>query len=370
MTVQPPLAHIPATILYAADYESHAVNHLAAPTLAWLIGGSGAEHTLRANREAFVTRQILPRLLTNFSQTSTCLTLCNTALEHPVLLAPLGHQSLLHPEGERAVAQAAQATDTCMVASALSSLPLEHIAAATHAPKWFQLYFQPRRDDTLRLMRRAESAGYGAIVLTLDTPVQPLSRRAQHAGFRLPDDLTPANLTDYAPLPQVALDPGQSILLHGMMSEAPCWEDLAWLLTQTYLPIIVKGVAHPEDALRLQSMGVAGQIVSNHGGRSLDGMPATLHTLPALRAVLGTPYPLLLDGGIRSGLDIFKALASGADAVLIGRLQGYALAVAGALGVAHMLRLLRDELELCMALAGTPTLHDITAHCLLGDARC
>ncbi|WP_150303768.1 alpha-hydroxy acid oxidase [Pseudomonas saliphila] len=368
MTIHPPLEQIPADILSAADYETRAADYIAAPTLAWLAGGSGTEQTLRANREAFASLQILPRLLNDFRQASTRRTLCGTPLEHPALLAPLGHQRLLHTDGERAVARAAEATVTCLVASTLSSLAMEEVAAATSGPKWFQLYCQPRRDDTLRLLHRAESAGYQAIVLTLDAPVQPLSRRAQLAGFRLPPALAPANLVNCEPLQQVALKPGQSILLHGMMSEAPGWIDVDWLLTQTRLPIIVKGVSHPDDALRLKAMGVAGQIVSNHGGRSLDGAPASLHCLPAIRAALGADYPLLLDGGIRSGTDIFKALACGADAVLIGRLQGYALAVAGALGVAHMLKLLRDELELCMALAGTPTLDDITTRCLTGDS--
>src|SRR5690606_6148272 len=154
----------------------------AAPTLAWLAGGSGTEQTLRANREAFATLQILPRLLNDFRHASTRHALCSTSLDHPVLLAPLGHQRFLHSDGERAVARAAEATATCLVASTLSSLTLEEIAAATSGPKWFQLYCQPRREDTLHLVRRAESAGYQAIVLTLDTPVQALSRRAQLAG--------------------------------------------------------------------------------------------------------------------------------------------------------------------------------------------
>ncbi|QJD58134.1 alpha-hydroxy-acid oxidizing protein [Pseudomonas sp. gcc21] len=366
MTVHPPLEQIPADILAAADYEDRAAQHIPPPTLAWLAGGSGTEQTLRANREAFITVRITPRLLNNFQTASTCQSLCGTSLEHPILLAPVGHQQLLHTEAERAVARAADATGTCMVASTLSSLPLEDVCAATAASKWFQLYWQPRREDTLRLLSRAEAAGYQAIVLTLDTPVQALSRRAHIAGFRLPSD-TPPNLAECKPLPQRALAPGQSILLHGMMSEAPDWDDLEWLVTQTRLPVLAKGVSHPADAVRLKTLGVAGQIVSNHGGRSLDGVPASLHCLAAVREAVGGNYPLLLDSGIRSGTDVFKALALGADAVLIGRLQGYALATAGALGVAHMLKLLREELEVCMALAGTPTLSDINPGCLMGD---
>ncbi|SDS16993.1 FMN-dependent dehydrogenase, includes L-lactate dehydrogenase and type II isopentenyl diphosphate isomerase [Halopseudomonas xinjiangensis] len=370
MTVLPPLDRIPADILSAADYEQRAADHISPPTLAWLAGGSGTEQTLRANRHAFDDVRIQPRLLNDFSTASTRVELCGTSLEHPILLAPLGHQRLLHSDAESASARAAAATGCGFVSSTLSSLSLEDIADITVAPKWFQLYFQPRRSDTLALLRRAEAAGYQAIVVTLDTPVQPLSRRAQVADFRFPSDLPPTNLSGFAPPEQVTLEPGQSIVLHGMMSEAPRWSDLAWLLEHSRLPIIAKGALHPGDALKMRDLGVTGVVVSNHGGRALDGSASTLAALPRLRAALGADYPLLMDGGIRSGTDIFKALACGADAVLVGRLQGYALAVAGALGVAHMLKLLRDELELCMALAGTPALADITADCVTGEARC
>lgn len=370
MTVLPPLERIPADILSAADYEARAAEHLTPQTLAWLAGGSGTEQTLRANRTAFDELLIQPRLLNDFSRASTRVDLPGIELGHPVLLAPLGHQRLLHIDAERASARAAAATACGFVASTLSSLSLEDIAAATDQHKWFQLYLQPRRNDTLALLRRAEAAGYQAVVVTLDTPVQPASRRAQLAGFRLPSDQLPANLAGFLPPGQIALEPGQSIVLHGMMSEAPRWEDLAWVIEQSRLPVIVKGVAHPADARRIQDAGAAGQIASNHGGRALDGTPSTLANLPALRSTLGSEYPLLLDGGIRSGTDVFKALARGADAVLVGRLQGYALAVAGALGVAHMLKLLCDELEVCMALAGTPTLAYITSDCLIGEVSC
>lgn len=369
MTVLPPLEQIPAHILAAADYETCAAAHMTPATLAWLAGGSGTEQTLRANRDSFSALTIVPRLLNGFGAASTRQKLCDMLFEHPVMLAPVGHQRLLHPEAERASARAAQATATGYIASTVSSLSLEEIAEATSGPKWFQLYCQPRRADTLSLLRRAEAAGYQAVAVTLDAPVQPVSRRAQLAGFRLPDTLTP-NLAGLAPLPQVALEPGQSVLLHGMMSEAPQWEDIHWLVEQSRLPILIKGVMHPDDARRLQAMGVAGQIVSNHGGRALDGAPASLRALPALRTALGPDYPLLFDGGVRSGTDVFKALALGADAVLIGRLQGYALATAGALGVAHMLKLMKDELELCMALAGTPTLDDIRPDCITGVSIC
>jgi isopentenyl diphosphate isomerase/L-lactate dehydrogenase-like FMN-dependent dehydrogenase len=209
------------------------------------------------------------------------------------------------------------------------------------------------------LVQRAEAAGYAAIVLTVDAPVQMPSLRAQRAGFVLPPACIAANLQRYPPSSAPETPPGASRILRGHMRHAPTWDDLDWLRQQTSLPLWVKGILHADDARALQNAGIAGLIVSNHGGRGLDGVPASLAVLPHIRAAVGDGYPLLLDSGIRSGLDVFKALALGADAVLVGRLQMYALAVAGALGVAHMIALLREELELTMALAGCATLADV-----------
>ena len=261
--------------------------------------------------------------------------------------------------GELESARAAHATDSCMVSSTLSSCRLEDIARVAGPQRWFQLYFQPRRDDTRELLARAEAAGYGAIVVTLDAAIQAASLRALRAGFRMPADCVAANLRDHPAAGKVALDAGQSRIFQGVMADAPTWRDLEWLLAETTLPVWVKGVLHPHDARALHQLGVAGLVVSNHGGRGLDGAPASLDALPAIRAAVGAGFPLLLDGGIRSGSDVFKALALGADAVLVGRLQMYALSVAGALGVAHMITLLREELEVCMALAGCATVADI-----------
>lgn len=370
MKNKPLLEQIPASILAAVDYERSAVDHLSEPTLAWFAGGSGDEITLRANRKAFSAYAVIPRILMDMTQGHTRLHLLGHSLRHPILLAPVGHLGLLHPQAEVALAQAADATDTCLVSATLATRAMEESAAATQASKWFQLYLQPDRSDTLALIRRAETAGYTALVVTLDTPVQPPSRRARLSGFSLPAGLQPGNLRPAAAPPRVTLEPDDSILFQGMMSEAPRWADLEWLQSETRLPVIAKGVMHPTDAVRLRDAGIAGAVVSNHGGRALDGAPASLEALPGIRAAVGRSFPLLLDGGIRSGTDIFKALALGANAVLIGRLQGYALATAGALGVAHLLKLLQEELELCMALAGTPTLNDINPYCLTGATPC
>lgn len=366
-TAEPPAARIPPEVSSALDYELLAPRAMAAPHHAYVAGGCGHDLSVAANRRAFAHWAVVPRLLRDLRQGHVRTTVAGQPWAHPIALAPVAFQQLAHPNGEIDTARAAAATDTLLVASTLSNTPLEAIAQAggAAAPRWFQLYLQPRREDTLDLVRRAEAAGYGAIVLTVDASIQTASRRALHAGFQMPADCVPGNLHHHAPHPTPALQPGDSRVFQGAMALAPRWDDLQWLMAQTRLPVWVKGVLHPDDARALQARGVAGVIVSNHGGRSLDDAPATLQMLPAVREAVGPAFPVLLDSGIRSGADVFKALALGADAVLIGRLQVYALSVAGALGVAHMLQLLREELEACMALAGCATVADITAGALV-----
>ncbi len=364
----PPSSGIPPEVRCAQDYETLAPRHIAAPTLAYIAGGSGRDTSAAANLAAFADWAIVPRLLRDVTAGHTRRMLGGQAFEHPLLLAPVAHQKLVHPEGELASARAAQATDSGIVCSTLSSFRLEDIAPLAGPRRWFQLYFQPDRNATLDLLRRAEQAGYAAIVVTLDAAIQAASLRALQAGFRLPADCVAANLRGYEVTSPPVLAAGDSRIFRGVMSSAPTWRDLDWLIAQSRLPVWVKGVLHPQDARELQQRGVAGAVVSNHGGRGLDGAPASLRALPAVRAAVeaaGARFPLLFDGGIRSGADAFKALALGADAVLVGRLQIYALAVAGALGVAHMLKLLREELELCMAMAGCPTLDDIAPDLLV-----
>jgi isopentenyl diphosphate isomerase/L-lactate dehydrogenase-like FMN-dependent dehydrogenase len=357
--IRQPLTQIPREVCCAQDYEWLAPHFIGEPALAYVAGGCGPELTLAANRLAFEQTAILPRLLADVSGGHTRLELFGRRLPHPVLLAPVAYQTLLHPGGEVETARGAAATDSALVVSTLAGRTLEDIAAQAGDERWFQLYFQPRRADTADLVHRAEAAGYKVLMVTLDTAIKTPSLRAQRAGFVMPPPVVAASLADYPVPPQRVLERGQSLVFQGAMAEAPTWDDLAWLLAQTRLPVVVKGVLRPADAQRLQAMGVAGLVVSNHGGRALDGVPASLCVLPAIRAAVGAGYPLLLDSGIRSGSDVFKALALGADAVLVGRLQIYALAVAGALGVAHLLKLLRGELEVCMAQAGCATLADI-----------
>jgi 4-hydroxymandelate oxidase len=358
-------ALVPREILCAADSEVLVPQFLPGPIHAYIAGGRGQDLTVAFNRDTFAIWAIFPRLQCDVTGGTTQLDLAGVTLPHPVLLAPVAFQKLADPRGELEIARAAAATQTCMVASTLSTSTLEEISALCGPQRWFQLYFQLQgRAATLALVRRAQEAGYTAIVVTLDASIQAASLRSLRAGFTMPADCIAANLQAEAADQAPPVKDGESRIFQSIMRAAAAWPELEWLLARTTLPLWVKGVLHPDDAVRLKRLGVAGLVVSNHGGRSLDGAPASLDALPAIRAAVDDGFPLLLDGGIRSGSDVFKALALGADAVMVGRLQMCALAVAGALGVAHMLKLLREELEVCMALAGCARLEDITLQAL------
>ena len=363
MKYTPPLQNIPADIVCLDDYQRYAKEFLAHDIYEYITAGTADEQTLNRNRAAFSNIELKPRLLRDFSIATTQTSLLGHQLAHPFLLAPLGYQQLCHASGELATAMAADAMNTAMVVSTLATASLEDIAAQTHAPKWFQLYFQPQREDSAALIARAEAAGYSAIVVTVDAPLSGLRNRAQRAGFELPPEIQAVNISPVhnAPVPKLK---GQNPILKQLMALAPQWQDLAWLKQQTQLPIIIKGVINPDDAVQLVDIGMDGIIVSNHGGRCLDGLPASIDALPAIRRAVGDDFPILLDSGIRRGSDIIKAIALGANAVLIGRPQAFSLAVAGALGVAHMLRLLKEELEITMALCGCPHIADINRDCL------
>ncbi len=342
-----------------SDYEVYAADFVSPAALAYIAGGAGREKTLRDNTKAFDAVSLIPRAFADFSRASTQIKLLGKPLRHPIMLAPVAAQSLVHPMGEIATAQAANAFEAGMIVSTLCSKPFVEVANATDQTKWFQLYFQQTRALTKVPLDKAIQAGFEAIVVTLDTPIQRPSKRAQAANFVLPNHAAPANLAPQPSTRTVGIANDESMIFQGLMNAAPTLADIAWLKDYTDLPIIIKGVLAPDEIDQLLALGVAGLIVSNHGGRALDGTPATLQLLPTIRKQVGDQFPLLFDSGIRSGDDAFKALALGADAVCIGRLQMYALAANGAHGVAHLLKLLRDELELCMALTGCPTISDI-----------
>ena len=357
---------IPPGVWNAIDYERLAVQSMDAGRYAYVAGGCGWDRAVAANRAAFARWAVLPRLLRDMRSGHSRITLGGLDLPHPLLLAPVAHQRLAHADAEIATARAAAATGTCLMASTLSSCTLEQIAAASGPARWFQLYLQPERGFDLELVRRAEAAGYEALVLTVDAPVHGARDRERRAGFRLPPDVAAVNLAA-APTPA-----RRGELCGGLLASAPSWDDVAWLRAQTTLPLVLKGVLHPEDAKLAHALGADALIVSNHGGRQLDTALPSAWALPriadALAGVSGAALPLLVDGGIRRGTDVLKAIALGADAILIGRPVVHALASGGAPAVARMIRLLRDELEMAMALTGCRTLADAGASLLHPDA--
>jgi len=361
-SMKPKLATLPPDLISLADYAGLASEFIDPPVQAWLEGASGDKQAFHANAAAFTRYAISNRVLVDCREGSTRLSLLDHELAHPILLAPIGFQRMVHPEGE--VAAARGGLDTVFIASTFASCPIEEIARAAAGPAWFQLYFQPEREQTKELVRRVEQAGCTAIVVTLDVPIKPNSHEAQKAGFAVPPGIEAINIRGYAPSVPVAVPQGESMILRGMMRYAPLIEDIRWLRELTQLPILAKGISHPDDARVLLSAGCDGIVLSNHGGRALEAAPAPLCVLPRVREALGPAVPILIDGAIRSGADIFKALALGANAVMVGRPLMHALAIAGSLGVAHMIKLLREDLELVMALAGCPTIDSITADSL------
>ncbi|MFK4074098.1 alpha-hydroxy acid oxidase [Ectopseudomonas khazarica] len=355
-----PLQQIPADIAAVGDYQAYARERMSEQAWAYLAGGAADELTLQDNRQAFDRLRLRSRVLQDLRGGNTRLRLFGQDYEHPIFVAPVAYQKLAHADGELACVLGASALRAGMVVSTQASIELETIAAQAQTPLWFQLYIQPDRDFTAALVRRTEAAGYRALVLTVDAPVSGIRNREQRAGFALPAGIEAVNLRGMRPL-AVSADPSASSLLLGgpLLNAAPTWADLAWLRAQTRLPILLKGILSATDAEQALAAGVDGLIVSNHGGRTLDGLPATIEALPEVAAAVQGRVPVLLDGGIRRGTDILKALALGADAVLVGRPCIFALAAAGAVGVAHVLQLLRAELEVAMALTGCADLASI-----------
>lgn len=348
----------------AVTPEDHARRALAVlddGAWAYLSGGAADEITLRGNKTAWDALRLVPRVLRPLMNGHTRVPLLGRTLEHPILLAPVAFQRLAHPDGELASAIAAALFGAGVVLSTQASVPMEAVARqvlpeATRGPLWFQLYMQADRGHTLALVARAEAAGYEALVLTVDAPVHGARDRERAAGFRLPPGIRAVHLEDLPKPTQQPLARSESRLFDDLLLGAPTWEDVRWLLENTRLPVLLKGILDPDDARQAHRLGAAGIIVSNHGGRTLDTVLPTADALPGVLDAISGAIPVLVDGGIRRGTDVLKAMSLGAAAVLIGRPYVFGLAHAGARGVAQVLRLLRDELEIAMALAGCRTL--------------
>ncbi|HSB38213.1 MAG TPA: alpha-hydroxy acid oxidase [Gaiellaceae bacterium] len=337
------------------DFEAAARERLDPGAYGYFAGGAGDEHTLRENRAAFGRWELRPRVLVDISSVSTATTVLGTDVALPVLVAPTAFQRLAAPEAELPTARAAAAAGTIMALSTLSSVtPAELAAAAPGAPRWLQLYWSRDRGFTQELIESAVEAGFTALMLTVDLPVAGRRERDLRAAFALPDDLPLPNL------PQALRRADFHTALHAVVDDTLTWRDLEWLRSVCSLPLVVKGILTAEDALLAAEHGAAAVVVSNHGGRQLDGVPPSLDVLPEVVEAVGERVEVLLDGGIRRGIDVLKALALGARATLSGRSVLWGLAAGGEDGATRVLELLRREVELGLKLLGCPSPADVT----------
>lgn len=337
----------------------------------YIVGGSGAEETLAANIKAFSRWAIIPRMMRDVSNRSVQITLFDKQLRTPVLLAPVGMQAIAHPDGELATARAAAAAGVPLIVSTVSSYSLEQIAQTMgDAARWFQLYWSNDREVSASMVKRAEAAGYSAIVLTVDTIMQGWKRRDLRNGYSplregkglanyIQDPVFCSRLSEITPENVV------EEIVRGIYHPALNWDDIAFLRKHTRLPILLKGILHPEDAKLALEHGVDGIVVSNHGGRQLDGAISALDALQGIAEAVNGRIPVLLDSGVRTGSDVVKAMALGANAVMIGRPFMLGLAVAGEQGVASVLDTLLGELDVAMALSGSNTIADLNQSILV-----
>jgi lactate 2-monooxygenase len=345
----------------ARDLEERARENLTQEAFGYVAGGAGSELTMAANLRAFERWQIVPRMLRDVSERNLRTTVLGTEMAAPVLLAPIGVQSIVHPDGELAVGRAAAAHGLAPILSTAASHSLEDVAIEmAAASRWYQLYWPTDRDLAASFVARATEAGYQAIVVTLDTWLlgwRPRDLANAYLPFLKGEGVAnyfsdPVFRSALAKTPEE--DPGAAIghWAYQFANPRVTWADLAWLREQTTLPIVLKGILHADDARLALDAGVDGLIVSNHGGRQVDGSIGALDGLPAVREAVGEQFPVLFDSGIRTGADIFKALALGADAVCIGRPFVWGLGLDGQAGVEFVLRCLLAELDLTLALSG------------------
>lgn len=342
------------------DFEQLARQRMDAAAYEYVAGGAGAGLTERENRAAFERIRLRPRVLADVSRIDTRVRLFERDYAFPILLAPTGYHKLVHPEGEIETVRGANQSEAALVAACFSTVAFEEMQRAAKEPLWFQLYIQSDRGFTRELVERVIEAGCGAVCVTVDVPVIGPRDRERRAGFRLPAGVARANLASLgAELAAAAHRPVGRNIYSGTHGADATWKDLEWLRELIKKPLLVKGILHPEDAWRAAELGCDGVMVSNHGGRSVDTVEASMDALPAVIDRLAGRVPVLLDGGVRRGIDVFKALACGAAAVLIGRPYLYGLAAGGAAGVARVVDILRTELEMTMGLVGCPGIKDI-----------
>ncbi len=342
--------------LCLTDFEPLAKARVSAMAWEYVNGAAADETTVRWNREAFSRIRLKPRVLNDVSKLDTRVTLYGREHQYPILLAPTAAHKLMHPQGELATARGAGSAHAGFVLSSFSTTSVEDVAAAAKTPFWFQLYVQPDRGFTRNLVQRAESAGCTALCLTVDTPTAGARDRETRAKVSFP------------PLPNLegARQAGgeqyraaENKIYSAILDPTLTWKDVEWLRSFTTVPLLLKGILNPADADRAVQSGADGIIVSNHGGRNLDTVPATIDALPLVHEKVAGRVPILVDGGIRRGTDVMKALALGANAVLIGRPYLYGLGADGQDGVTRVLQILQREFAMSMALTGRTRISEI-----------
>jgi 4-hydroxymandelate oxidase len=338
------------------QFATQAETNLSNTAWQYLQSDAGQGEQSTENVLGWRTKKLVPRPLATLCQANTQCQMWGETWAHPIMLAPVAYLKLFNQVGEIGTAMACNAQQGQMMVSSLASQPLETIIEQAQQPLWFQLYWQGNKERTLNLLKKTLKSGYSAVVFTVDAPVK-------QAVFELPKSISAVNLE--IPLSQQPIASGQSLVFDGWMAQAPTWNDVAWLRQQCQVPLLLKGIMHPDDAKKAVAMGCDGVVVSNHGGRVLAGTPSIADVLPSIVHAVNGGCKVIVDSGVRSGQDVFKALAMGADAVCVGRPYVWGLASDGALGVATVLRCLRDELEMTMALTGVVNLAEIKSSHLI-----
>ena len=369
----------PTTPMTYDQLEEQARQKLSPEAFGYVAGGAGGEETMRANRAAFERWQIVPRMLRNVGERDTRVNVLGATMPAPLMLAPIGVQSIVHPDAEVAVARAAASLGVPFILSTASSKTMEEVAQAADAaanggsaPRWYQLYWGRDPELTASFLGRAERAGYSAIVVTLDTPL--LSWRERDIAYAYLPFLQGEGIANYvsdpvfrASLPQPPEENPQAAVMRFVQvfsNPTLTWDDVAFLREHTRLPLLLKGILHPDDARRALDAGAAGIIVSNHGGRQVDGAIPALDALPGIVAAVGGRAPVLFDSGIRRGADIFRAMALGAQATLLGRPYIWGLALGGEAGVRDVLLNTLADFDLTLALSGYTSCAQLTPETL------
>ncbi len=329
-------------IINLFDFEKLAEEKMTKMAFEYVASGAADEFTVHWNRQAFDALKINPSVLNDVSKLDTTVTLFGQKLAYPILIAPTAFHKIMHPEGELATAKGAGKAKATYVVSSFTTTPLEELKKVATEPLWFQLYVRDDKEFTKNLVQKAESLGYRALCITVDTPVGGARNRQERVNFKLPDGIN-------APYANGDL-----------MQKLPLtWKEMEWLISFAKVPVLLKGILNPDDAEKAIKIGASGIIVSNHSGRNLDTVPATIEALPRIVERVNKRIPILMDGGIRRGTDVLKAIALGANAVLVGKPICFGLASGGEEGVTKTLEILRDEFEMAMALTGRATIASI-----------